>query len=502
MRRGSDGTSQRTRPGAWLRAATGTVTRVRHPSRGAAGLVALLVVLSACSGGGSDSNGTAASTTSRASTTTKPAGPAPGTRFDGAELPAPISNLVAIDDDLVAYYAPDADQDLEVVVVDPVAGKVRWDHEVAIPSRGSGDPLDLGLVHGVLPVFTRNGDDEVPYALVLLEPDGTTRSTTPIRRPLEFPLACGDRICAETVSGPVAVSPETGEVEVGEEPPWEPIGTSDAQILQLDSAAISQGGDQLIGRPQFGLEPTWQRATSELFGFEDVEMGWGTIHDDLWIAHGVPRPERRGPVTYPRREEPGTMAGFATADGAPRWRRDGISPCFLPVSADVVPSCGLVETQASEDADAESRLVAVASLDPETGQDRIRVDTLPYDSEEGDRVAVVGPDRLAVRTPSGIQEVDLRTGTAKPTDAHRVAWCRPNGHLPEVRDDSGHPVEYSSASQGRPCTVDASPATEDQLVAPIIDGSLPPVTEMSVVQVGPWVLWARDGHLEGVATNP
>lgn len=460
---------------------------------------ALVVTLSACTSG---SSGAAEKPPGPASTTTPgPERPAPGTRFDGEDLPQPVSNLVVVDE-LVAYYAPDDEGNLQLVAVDPAEGEVRWTHEAAIPSWSTGSPIPLRIIEGVIPVFDKEAEGDDPYALVVVDPDGTTRSTNPIRRPVAFPVACRERVCVDTISGAVAVDPVAGEAEIAPDQPVGVLGTGDDQLLRRDPEARSRGGDQLENRPLFGAEPTWRRPVAEVFGFEQVTDGWATVVGDRWIVHALPREPREEDVAFPSTTEvTGTLAGVAMADGEPLWRRDAVGLCLFPVADDLVTTCGMTVTQASAEADEEVRIHAVGSVDPATGRDLIRVETLPYDTQAGDRYAVVGPDRLAVRTASGVHEVDLRKGTAKPTAPHRIAWCRPDGHLPEIKDNSGDLVEYTTAGQGRPCTVDASKISEDDLLAPIVDGTLPPVDQVSSVQVGPWVLWAEDGRLEGVATE-
>lgn len=71
-----------------------------------------------------------------------------------------------------------------------------------------------------------------------------------------------------------------------------------------------------------------------------------------------------------------------------------------------------------------------------------------------------------------------------------------------MRDREGDLVELSTVAMGRPCLVDGAEATDDELLAPIIDGSLPPVPLASVVRVGDWVLWNVDGRVTGVAVQP
>ena len=462
-------------------------------TRGVA-LAALVVLAAGCTGGGSDA-GSAQKAQEATTTTSKPA--QAGARFDDAGLPRPVSNVVVLDE-LVLYYAPDDGSNLELVALDPVARKVRWRHEATMPHRSLSQTIDLTATDGAVAVLTREQPDGGDFHVERVDPDGSTRWRTPIDTPHGFPTPCAKRVCVDTTSGPVSFELDTGEPEVGPEPEWHTIAESQGRTLRLEAASDANGGDLLESRPTFRSEPTWRRSSSELFGVGQVEDGSLAVHGDLWI--GFLQPEPKPVQTYPSPLDHDAMAAFSVEDGAPRWKRSGMDPCGLPVSDDLVVACVIDNVQESESR-WESLLTAVVGIDAASGRDRVRVDTVSYDSSEGDRVAVVGPDRLALRTPAGTREVDLRAGTAEPTDARRVAWCRLNGKIPEVRSLGGELAAFSSSAQGRPCLVDRSEATGDELMAPIVDGTLPPVAEVFAVRVGRWVLWTEDGHLEGVVTE-
>ncbi|WP_421118404.1 hypothetical protein ACE2AJ_13520 [Aquihabitans daechungensis] len=458
-----------------------------------------LLGLSSCTDG---STGAGSEPAADATTTSSgPARPAPGTRFDAKGLPRPVSNLVALDD-LVVFYASDEDGELELVAVDPVAGKVRWRRSAAVAAAGAGSSIDLIAADGAVLALDRRGSGDLDYRTEAIESDGLVRWSVAMDTPLGYPAACGDRICVATRVGPVAIDAETGEHELGRDWSGGVFAASGDQVLLHEVKKAEPGVHDVIAEPRFGDGPGWRRALVDLIGssasLDDLE-GWdGDVLGDLWIAQ-FDIDEERDVLSFS--SESSVMAGFRVSDGDPRWHRSGLAPCRLPVAMDLVVTCGQTSSRPTAEDDFTVITTGVGVLDPSTGADRITVTTDPYDTAAGDRFAVVGPDRLALRTPTGIELVDLRAATSTAGTAGQIAWCRPDGHLPEVVDHEGNARAHSTAALGRPCTVDAREATEDELLAPIIDGSLPPVDEVSAIGIGPWVLWNQDGRLSGVATE-
>jgi hypothetical protein len=464
------------------------------------GAIALVLALVGCSEGDGDAD----RPHDRAVTTTvapEPTRPDAGTRFDGRDLPRPVSTLVALEG-LVVYYAPDGDAHLELVAVDPVSHEVRWRHPAALPALDPEETVDLYVADGAILAVDRRGSGDLDYRIEAHEADGSVRWTVATDTPIESPHACGDRVCVVTRLGLVSIDAQTGEHRAV---PFSlrKFAVSDDQALRHDFRHASPSFDDIVAEPRLGGDPIWRRPLAELVGpdapLDDLALSVTNAYEGTWVASLVVRPDRQalaGPAG------PGLLAAFAVSDGAPRWHRTETAvPCTLPVSADLLVICEQSWSRPTEDEDVTVLTTAVAVVDPATGRDRLHVDTERYDAGAGDRIAVAGPDRLVLRTERGIEIADLRVGAVTPGRPGQVAWCRPKGHLPKVVDSEGNARSYSTAMQGRPCTVDASRASEDRLLAPIIDGTLPPVAEVSAVGIGPWVLWTEDGRLQGVATE-
>lgn len=460
-----------------------------------AAALALATLLASCTSSASEG----APSTSRPTTTTEPRPPA-GTRLDAAGLPAPVSNLQALGD-VVTYLAPRDAGDLELVGVDPRSGGVAWRHDAALALTNDDVTLEVTALDDVVP-FVRRTSGGTRYALDGAEADGDIRWSVPIGRPLGFAYACDAHLCIETIDGPVRVDPKTGDHETGRD-----AGTIVGTALSSDTEPSLQrvghgeayGGEEILSAPRFGAHPLWTVRLLEVLGTDDLtwQARGATRFGDQWVVT-VYRERSDDLVDGWNESETDDLVSLAVGDGSVRWRRDDVDFCALAGAEDQILACRQAEVPGT---DGGYRIAEVAALDPVTGADRIRIPLEPYDPEEGGAYAVTGPDRMLMITPTGVQEVDLAAGTARPADRAQVGWCRRRGDLPLVQDLAGTEYTVYSRAFGRPCALDGTTLDAKALVEPIVDGELPPVEGVSAVAVGPWVLWNDEGTLAGVVTE-
>ncbi len=476
--------------------------RRRVRTEAAAVTVALLLVplLGACPDG---SEGSAAPSSTSPTTHPAPEVPPAGMPLDADDLPKVVSNLIAVGDH-VRYYAPGDPSDLELVAVDPTSGRVEWRHDAALPPSAGEVTIDTVVADGITP-FIQRTDDGTGYALAGAGGDGEIPWSVPIDRPLGFPFSCEDRICIETAVGPVAVDPASGEHQVGrsmDDLVGLQLSIDEEPSLQWLGHPEGRGGDDILSVPRFSNDGLWTRPFDELLPSDDPtwEPESAIRVGDTWILSAYQQ-EARGDITYPYRGRHGAMIGIAAADGAPLWHREGLDFCLVAGAEDQVLACNTDVTQESAEADTVVQITSIAALDPATGLDRIVVPLAPYDPTVGGAFAPNGPDRMLAGTPTGIQEIDLAAGTAKPAAPGQVGWCRMRGNPPEVEGPDGATRTVYSRAFGRPCALDGTQLDEPDLLAPIVSGELPPVAGVSTVSVGPWVLWNDSGNLAGVVTE-
>jgi hypothetical protein len=230
--------------------------RGRHRRAPFAAVAAALVLLAGCTDAGSEQG---SDDGPRTTTTTAPpsAGPDPGERFDGAELPRAVSGLTVLDDELIAYYAAGPDGRLDVVAVDPdgagdpgepAGAAVRWRQPAALPYLGGEEVASLVVVDGAVVVLERSGDG---FRAKSVGADGAVRWRVDLETPTALPERCGERVCVETRLGPVAIDPATGEHEEGPEPAGRSFASSADQVLRFENHPDGVGGDRIRAVPRF-----------------------------------------------------------------------------------------------------------------------------------------------------------------------------------------------------------------------------------------------------------
>ncbi|MGN6694135.1 MAG: hypothetical protein ACTHN0_08155 [Aquihabitans sp.] len=468
----------------------------------AAAVAGVLVLTASCTGGSSNGARGGGSDASRSTSTTEPR-PAAGTRLDASGLPAPVSNLAELDG-FVTYLTPAKEGDLELVAVDPTSGKVAWRHDAALVFANGSVSLDVTAVDGIVPIARRTSDDP-GYSLDGAEADGSIRWSVPIGRPLGFARRCDERLCIETVDGPVRVDPKTGKHETGQDVD-ESVGLllsrgTDPGLLRTGHPAEA-GGEEVASVPQFGDGPDWSVRLLTVLGTGGgpwQASGPAYRHGDQWVV-GVYRDFDSRVGTYGR-PWPDDLVALSADDGALRWHRPGFDACSLPGAEGQIIGCVRAKIASTATDEGGYRVAEVAALDPKTGADRIRIPLVPYDPQVGGAYAVIGQDRMLMLTPTGVQDVDLAAAVAQPAAKGQVGWCRKQGDLPEVRLPEGTSYEVYSGAFGRPCALDGTTVDEEALVAPIVAGDLPPLPGVSSIAVGPWVLWNDEGTLAGVVTE-
>lgn len=439
-------------------------------------------------------------------------GPAtPGARLEGDGLPVPVSNLVALDP-LVTYYAAGPDAELELVAVDPDRAEVVWTVPARVSEQPRGVSIGLARVPGGVAILAPRPDGIDSFRLQVIGVDGQVRWDRPVSHPQKMPTRCGDRICVDEARGPVAFD----AIDAGREPgaplpdQAQVVGTTDDEVLAVTPQDDPQLPARTVqARPRFGTtRGGWERPVSRLFGGAEVTsyQGWsGQQYGGTWVLWlgAVSELAEDEVPTFPYVEPAGSVAGFASEDGAPRWHREATSVCG-PLSSDrVLVLCESTLTYPSASGKGRKVIEALERVDPVSGETDFTVALdEPIDLFDADeRLVALGEDRWLLRDGTEVFRVDLRNGRRAPADEDTVGWCASNDETEPLRYPwTDEPETYAGPGFLHPCRLDAG-ATDAELAAPIVDGRLSQPEGWTVATVGRWRLWLEDGTLTGVVTE-
>lgn len=142
-------------------------------------------------------------------------------------------------------------------------------------------------------------------------------------------------------------------------------------------------------------------------------------------------------------------------------------------------------------------------MDPVTGDTDFMVELDEpldlFDTE--DRLLRLDGDRWLLRDGAATKVVDFAASTVEEGDPETVGWCETMTELEAFRDAAGEEYSYRDPGFLRPCVLAGQQASEDELLAPVIDGRLTPPESSTVVAVGRWTIWVDGGRLAGVKTT-
>lgn len=466
-------------------------------------VVALLVV--GCTTGG-DAPGGAGGAASRSDGTGERAGTLPGERFDGSDLPTPVSSLATIDG-LVAYFTAGPDDHLELVAIDPDEAEVVWTRPAAMPLQPHGVAIALEVIDGALAIFGPN-EPGTPHGLELIEGDGQVRWRREITEPTSQPEACADRVCVETHDGPVAFDAASGERHEGRrlDERIQIVGSDgDATLGVVFPGTVDTPLRELVGLPRPGSDGGWRRPISDIFGTDQVTITsyGGYRFGEAWVldlGHVLPFPEDEMP-DFPYEPPPGSVASFLVDDGSPRWHRPGASICWSDaVTAESLVLCYPEVRFPSEDEWGIALIDRFEVVDIETGTtlDEVALDQ-SIDVYDPDRSPLdLGGGRWALPDGPRTVVIDLEAETVSEGDPEVLGWCRFGTVVDEVVDPFGDLVSYGDPGYLRPCDLGRGEA-EDDAISALVDGDIALPDANTVVETGGWLLWVDDGRLSGVA---
>ena len=484
----------------------GTRSKGRHLS----GVVALVAAVAAGSLAACSVTAGEASLRSTTTTGAPPAPAEPGDQFDGSGLPAPVSDLESFDG-LVVYYASGRDQKLELVAVLGSTATVAWRHQAVMPYQSSGEAIWLETAEEGIPELERPSGPDGTSNVQLLDREGAARWSRSIDSPLAMPEPCRDRICVETATGPVSIGAISGRRYAGGTPP-----PKDATVVgSLGDRAIGvfaddegiEPADGITGVPRLTEGASWTRTLSEIFGPDRLtpRTGWSASRfgDDwvLWLGPTLD-PAPGGP-TFPYTKPLGSVAGFASDDGAPLWHRSRTQVCFGFSSDEVAVLCSPKTVYPAENVTGTSLVSRLSEIDPATGSDEFVVDLRePLDLFDlGSRTLRLGPDQYLIEDGGAFRKLDLAEQTETKGSGREIGWCPELLQPMEVQDPDGDVTEYGELTAGAPCVLGDDPSSEGDLLGAVVDGTLPAVDDLSVVEAGNWTVWNEDGHLAGVARS-
>lgn len=292
---------------------------------------AVVAVVAGCTAGGGER-----------STTSATVPPEAGARLDGARLPKPVSYLLE-SGGLVSYYAVGDGGQPELVAVDPSTAQVAWSRPATISQQPSGLAIEVDAVDGGVAILAPAEDGSDDTVVQVIDPMGDARWTQPLTDPERQPAACGDSVCVDTAQGLVSFDADDGT-------PTQAVGLpdgtqnvaagGDASLSVVHGDSLQEPARAVLRLPRPGPGRKWSRPLVELFGDDRVtsEMGWdGLRYGEGWVlslGHVSDLAEGEEPE-FPYEPPRGSVAGFAVADGEPRWLRSGIEVC-TELSSDVV----------------------------------------------------------------------------------------------------------------------------------------------------------------------
>ena len=460
-------------------------------------IILVAAVLASCTAEGSSSSDAAA--------TTQPPAEA-GLRFDGSDLPEPVSSFYVMGD-LLGYYTASDRSQLELVAVDPDTAEVRWTRPAAVSWQPPGVSLSLDGIGDAVAILAHPDDDPDGFVIEFVGPDGSARWTQEVNGAEGQPEACGDRICVETDVGNVSFATEDGSMlRSAPLPSWTQVVAFEGDDA-LAVETVEEASDPSIaihGRPLFDEGASWTQPLDELFGDQQVTstMGWaGYRYDDSWVLWlGNVLDFEGDEPEYPYERPPGSVAGFAVADGAPAWLREQVSVCFDLTTDNVVVLCESKAVWTTADAVGTNLVSSVEKVDPTTGENAFTVEfSEPAELfAPSDWLMAVAPDRWIMRDGEDLRMVDFVAETDGSADADSIGWCKADTEIAEVVDPDGEPTSYADPGYLYPCTLVGDQPSDDAVAGAIVDGDIQ-VTNETAVEVGQWTVWVEDGHLTGVA---